>query len=59
MTKLERERQIETLASAIRALAIFIRQWSTMSVTYNLQKRWEVKLKKDGLMEILALPMRA
>ena len=28
-----------------------------MSVTYKLQKKWGIKLEKDGLMEILALPI--
>ena len=49
---------MEILALPITAQAIFKRQSSTMSVNYKLQRRWGIKLEKDGLMEILAVPIK-
>ena len=50
---------MEILAMPIRAEAIFIRQSSTMSVIYKLQKKRGIKLEKDRLMEVLAMPISA
>ena len=48
---------MKVLALPIITLAIFKRQFSTMSVIYKLQKKLGIKLEKHGLMKILALPM--
>ena len=53
-------RTYENRGNAHNSLSgFFIRQSSTMSLTYKSQKEWGTKYRKEKFMEILAMPIRA
>ena len=54
---MESDEPIEILAMPLRGYAILIRRSNFMRVILKLQKKLGIKLEKDGLMELLALPI--